>query len=317
MDAQRPGPVAQYDIVAVGDCGLDLYAEVPRLPGHDEKVPGRFIGIFGGGVAANFACAAARLGARTALVSVVGADDFGTRAVATVAECGVDVSGIHVRSDAHTHFCFVCLDPSGEKALTIVRTAAFAPRWEDVSVEHLASARLVHVAPFDLDAAIRVAAYARSTGVPVSIDLEPGSALGGLDRLGPLLANTTILLPNQQCLETLFPGLRIEDAAAELRACGPDVVVATLGEQGALVVAEEGTVAVPAYRVSVTDTTGAGDCFSAAFVSEWLRGEDPTSAARFATAAAAISIQRFGARGDLPTSEGVAEFMRAKDGVPG
>lgn len=304
----------RYDIVALGDCGLDLYAEVPRLPEYDEKVPGDFIGVFGGGVAANFACSTARLGMRTGLVSVVGKDDFGTRAVQTVAEFGVDVSGVRIRDDAHTHFCFVSLDSGGEKALTIVRTPAFAPRWEDVSTSHLEEAQLVHIAPFNLDAAVRAAKYARSRGVRVSVDLEPGSALGGLEPLIPLLANTTIAMPNRQCLESLFPGASIWDVMGELRDFGPEIVVATLGEEGVIVASADDVVAVPAQDVSVRDTTGAGDCFNAAFVSQWLRGEDPVDAARFATAAAAMSIQEFGARAGLPTMEEVIAFM-TKDGA--
>ncbi|MGH2589216.1 MAG: carbohydrate kinase family protein, partial [Actinomycetota bacterium] len=262
MGAQRLGADGIFDVVAVGDCGLDLYAEVPKLPGYDEKVPGTFIGIFGGGVAANFACAAARLGMRTGLVSVVGDDHFGVRATETVAEHGVDVSGMCIRTDAHTHFCFVCLDERGEKALTIVRTAAFVPRWEDLSLSHIRAARLVHLAPFDLESATAVATYATDRGVPVSVDLEPGSAMAGLEPLGTLLSKAKILLPNEQCIRTLFPGASIEDAAYELRARGPEIVVVTRGEQGAIVVAGDEAVRVGAYRVQVRDTTGAGDCFN-------------------------------------------------------
>lgn len=298
-----------FDIVAVGDCGVDLYARVPRLAGYDEKVPGDFIGMFGGGVAANFACAAARLGMRTGLVSVVGDDDFGRRAVESVQEFGVDTSGIRVKPGTPTHFCFVCLDARGEKALTIVRTENFAPAWADISTSALSSSRLVHIAPFDLDMATKVASHAASLGIPVSVDLEPGSAGGELDALEPLIANVTVLLPNQQCIDVLFDGDPVEKAARRLLELGPELVVVTRGELGSFVLTAEDHATVPAFPVEVRDTTGAGDCFNAALVSRWLAGRPPTECGLFASAAAALSIQAFGARGGLPSVDQVLQFL--------
>src|SRR6266511_4142811 len=238
-----------YDIVAVGDCGVDIYAGVPRLPGYDEKVPGDFIGIFGGGVASNFACAASRLGMRTGLISTVGDDDFGRRAVESVREFGVDTGGIRVKAGVPSHFSFVNLDSRGEKSLTIVRTPVFAPTWEDVPMEYLGRARLVHIAPFDLDMATRVATHAVSSGIAVSIDLEPGSALGGFDALKPLIASTTVLLSNQQCLEALFGALPLAEAARRLLDLGPYVIVVTRGELGSFVLTRAEASAIPAFRV--------------------------------------------------------------------
>jgi sugar/nucleoside kinase (ribokinase family) len=302
---------APLDVVAVGDCGLDLYAEVPTLPRYDEKVPATYVGTFGGGVAANFACAAARLGLRTALLSVVGEDPFGDAAVASVAEHGVDVTGVRRRGDAHTHFCFVCLDGRGEKALTIVRTAAFFPRWEDLDLSSIDSTRVVHVAPFELDTATRVATHASRRGVAVTLDLEPGSTPATLEPLSDLLATATIAMPNQQCLSKLFPGAPVDAAARELRARGPEIVVVTRGAEGALVATSQGAVAVDAFAVEARDTTGAGDTFNAAFLARWLAGDDPVVAARFAAAAAALSIQAFGARGLLPSVADVVGFQAA------
>lgn len=298
------------DIVAVGDCGVDIYAEVPRLPGYDEKVPGNFIGIFGGGVAANFACAASRLGMKAGLVSTVGDDDFGRRAVESVREFGVDTGGIRVKAGVPSHFCFVNVDARGEKSLTIVRTPAFAPTWEDVPIEYLVGTRLVHIAPFDLDMATRVAAHAASSGIAVSIDLEPGSALAGLDALMPLIGSTNVLLTNQQCLETLFGHVPVEEAARGLLDLGPIVIVITRGELGSFVLTLDRAATVSAFRVIVRDTTGAGDCFNAAFISCWLRGRSPLDCATYASAAAALSIQTFGARGGLPTEREVERFLR-------
>ena len=298
------------EIVAVGDCGVDLYAKVPRLAGYDEKVPGDFVGIFGGGVASNFACAAARLGTPTGLISVVGDDEFGRRAVGSVRDLGVDTGGVVTKPEAPTHFCFVCLDERGEKALTIVRTENFSPRWPDLPLAFLDGARLVHIAPFDLEMASRLAAHCASRGIRVSVDLEPGSVGGDLDRVRPLLRNAAILLPNEQCIETLFGNLPVEEAARELLELGAEVVVVTRGEQGSFVLTRHDEARVPAFTVPVKDTTGAGDCFNAAFVSRYLAGQPPVECAEFASAAAALSIGAFGAREGLPSTDEVHGFLR-------
>jgi ribokinase/sulfofructose kinase len=66
---------------------------------------------------------------------------------------------------------------------------------------------------------------------------------------------------------------------------------------------------IPAFDVEVRDTTGAGDCFNAAFVSAWLHGWPLREMARFACAAAALSVQAIGARGGLPSEEDVFDFI--------
>jgi sugar/nucleoside kinase (ribokinase family) len=298
------------DIVALGDCDVDLYVQVERLPSHDEKVPGDYIGIYGGGVAANFACAAARLGMKTGLISTIGDDSFGETALRSLDEYSVNTEGVSIVEGAPTYFSMVALDRTGEKALIIVRTDVFFPRWEYIPLAYLKGARLLHIAPFDLAVAARAAEHAAGAGVVVSVDLEPGMVgAGGLDAVIPLLKHTRLLFPNEQCIEALFGHTHVEKGAAQLLDCGPQVVVVTRGAQGAFVLTSDGSFSMPAYKVEVRDTTGAGDCFNAAFVSSWLLGEPLPQCARFAAAAAALSITGVGSRGKLPARDEVQLFL--------
>jgi len=300
------------DVVALGDTDVDLYIRVERLPSHDEKVPGDYAGIYGGGVAANFTCAASRLGMRTGLISSVGDDNFGAIALRSLDEYGVDTGGVSVLAGVPTYFSVVALDPTGEKALIIVRTDAFFPRWERIPTAYIERARLLHIAPFDLGAAARAAGHAAEAGVAVSVDLEPGMVgkeSGGLDAAIPLLERTRLLFPNEQCITALFGDIPLEEGAARLLGHGPQMVVVTRGAQGAFIMTRSERFSVPAFRVAVRDTTGAGDCFNAAFVSAWLRGEPVESCGRFANAAAALSITEVGSRGNLPTRDEVEAFL--------
>lgn len=299
----------EFDVVVLGDCGVDLFARVERLPGYDEKVPADFLGAAGGGVAANFACAASRLGLRSALIATVGNDSLGDQAVASVRDCGVDTRAVAVLEGVPSDFCFVALDPSGEKALTIVRTPTFFPPSDKVSWELIEQATFLHIAPFDLGTAEMAAAHARKSGVEVSVDLEPSMVGEGLDSARALLDTTSVLFVNEFCLDALFDGTPVRDGAAGLLALGPRLVVVTRGARGASVLSEESWFDVPAYPIAVRDTTGAGDCFNAAFVACLIRGLPLPAAARFAAAAGALAVTEVGARGKLPTWGEVQELV--------
>jgi ribokinase len=66
---------------------------------------------------------------------------------------------------------------------------------------------------------------------------------------------------------------------------------------------------VPAFKVDAIDTVGAGDCFNGAFAVALLEGKDPWTAARFASAAAAISVTRRGAQASMPSRAEVDAFL--------
>lgn len=305
MKSDRP------DIVVLGDCGVDLYARVTRLPAYDEKVPANLLGMYGGGVAANFACAAAKFGCRVRLVATVGDDPLGELAMGSVAEFDVDVDYVHVLEAVGTSFCFVALDDTGEKALTIVRTPTFFPAREHIEMDAVLAGRVIHIAPFDVGIAADVAEEARRRGVAVTVDLEPGMLADGTSDLDRLVAHASLALPNQLFLETLFPGTEPGEAAAKLLRLGPHAVIATMGAEGAVVVTDGGVSRVPAVQTSVVDTTGAGDCFNAAVVASWLRGETLDRAARVGAAAASLAIGKIGARSGLPDLE---QAVRLVDG---
>lgn len=300
-------------VAVLGDCGVDIYARVKKLPSRDDKVPGDYLGSYGGGVAANFACAAAKLGAAIQLLSSVGADSLGEKALRELVSFGVDASTVHVSQTEATHFCFVALDDSGEKALTIVRTATFFPTWDQLDQAALLNCDHLHIAPFDLQVATRAAERATKAGATVSVDLEPGMLTpGGLDEVAPLLHYTNLLLPNLACIRSLFGNLDVKEAADQLLAFGPQAIAVTLGSRGALVVAEHETVRAEAFSVVVKDTTGAGDCYGAAFVYSWLTGNTLENCAFLANAAGALATTAVGGRGLLPTLGGIQELASSR-----
>ena len=97
----------EYDVVALGELLIDFTAQGAGADGYP------LMAAHPGGAPANFLAAIARLGGRTALLSKVGADAFGTMLTGTLGEVGVDTRGVVVAEDAFTTLAFVTLDARG------------------------------------------------------------------------------------------------------------------------------------------------------------------------------------------------------------
>ena len=95
----------------------------------------------------------------------------------------------------------------------------------------------------------------------------------------------------------------------------PQVVVVTLGREGCLAVTADDEVRCPGFETEVVDTTGAGDCFNAAFLTGYLSGWSLERMANFGNAAAALSVTKLGPRAGIPTRKQVLKFLTDRDQV--
>lgn len=298
----------EWDVLGVGDVDVDVFLRVEGLPTRDSKVLGSMLGEFSGGMTGNVCCAASRLGTRAAMIGAVGDDVHGGKATAGLAECGVNTSLIRVVEGGQTFFCIVLLDASGEKALIAVDTELRLPQRSDVDPETFSRARLVHIIGDDGPLVLWAAQEAARRGTLVSVDLEASTTKRGPKALEPLLAHVDIAFLNEAGYRLGFGGEPAEALHAVL-GLGPRVVVITRGAQGAFVGSADGVWQIPAFTVPVVDSTGAGDCFIGAFLTCLLEGEKLPDCGRFASAAAALSLQGIGARTALPRREDVLTFL--------
>ena len=143
-------------------------------------------------------------------------------------------------------------------------------------------------------------------GVAVMLDPAPAAPLPD-----EVWSRVVWFTPNEsEAALYLGSGLEPEAAAQKLLARGLKGVVLKRGAEGAYVAVAGGEAAwVPAFAVDAVDTVGAGDCFNGAFAVALLEGHDPWHAARFANAAAAISVTRRGAQASMPTRGEVDAFL--------
>ncbi len=294
-----------YDLLVIGSANADLVTEVERRPAAGETVLGSDLRVHPGGKGANQAVAAARLGARTALLARVGDDDHGRMLLRSQQAAGVDTADVLV-GGAPTGVALITVDPSGDNSIVVSPGA---------------NARLT---PADIRSARRLVARARVISVQLEIPLDtvaevvaelPPTARLVLNPSPPaplpaeVLAACDPLVVNEHEARFILgdlAGTAPGDWASALLALGPRSVVVTLGAQGAYAADDRTAVLVPSPRAHAVDTTGAGDAFTAALAWRLSRGETLESAAAFAVRVGAAAVTQQGAQESFPTAEEVS-----------
>ncbi|MFI9846829.1 ribokinase [Nonomuraea sp. NPDC051941] len=298
--------LGEHDVVVVGSANADLVVQVDRHPAPGETVLGSELAVHPGGKGANQAVAAARLGARVALLGRVGADGHGRLLRESLERDGVDLG--HLRDTAAASgIAMIAVGPQGDNSIIVAPGANARLTEGDV----LDAAPLLRSAPvvslqleIPLPAVLAAARLARravlnlSPAVPVPDEL--------LALCDPLVVNE-----HEAALLLGAPG-EPDRQARELLARGPRSVVITLGADGAVVadmVAGDGAVhAVPSPRVAAVDTTGAGDAFTGALAWRLAAGEPLARAAAFAARVGAAAVRRAGAQDSYPTMAEVEDL---------
>ncbi|MFI1869626.1 ribokinase [Streptomyces jumonjinensis] len=291
----------EYDLLVVGSANADLVIGVERRPGPGETVLGGDLAVHPGGKGANQAVAAARLGARTALLARVGDDDHGRLLLGSLRAAGVDPVGMLV-GGAPTGVAVITVDRSGDNSIVVSPGA---------------NARL---AAADVRAAAGLFGAARVVSTQLEIpvgtvvetvrSLAPGSrfvlnASPPAEVPAEVLAACDPLVVNEHEARVLL-GEAGDDPrrwAWPLLALGPRSVVITLGAAGALVAdgLSGPPVMVRSPRVEAVDTTGAGDAFTAALAWRLGLGEPLATAAAYAARVGAAAVTRKGAQASYPT----------------
>ncbi|MBI5879064.1 MAG: carbohydrate kinase family protein [Chloroflexi bacterium] len=299
------------DVIAAGRGTIDLVLEVDGLPGHDQKVMGKLVGWLPGGTVANFACAASHLGLRTGFLGSVGGDQYAQIVLDDFTRFGVQTDHIERRTGNATGLTVVMVDHTGEKGVVVVPTYADPFVIDAAARAYLATARVVYSMPYALDRLRQLSDAVHAGGGRCALDIERTVASRG-DNLKMVLGLCDIAFFNVEGLEAAT-GRDDPRAAAELLALGPDAVIVTLGARGSMAFTRTGEAAHPGFRVPVVDTTGAGDCFNAAFLRGYLHSWPLERCVTFANAAAALSVTRMGPRAAVP-DEGEVEAFLARAG---
>jgi ribokinase len=290
-------------VCVLGSVILDNVLRAPRLPRHGETAVAHAVSRHLGGKGANQAVAALRAGETVTFIGAVGSDEASDWLRKRLAEAGVDTAHLAAVEGAVAGQGYVTLSDDGENSIVIVPGANQA-----ITAAHLSEAAIaghaVYLTQLETPVAVSAALFSRPDARAGIRILNAAPAVPEGRRLFPLV---DVLVVNETELAD-FAGLSAQPAtAADFAGAArtlierPDqAVVVTLGEAGAIVVRPSGFTSIPGRKVTVVDTTGAGDCFCGVLAAEMAAGASVEDAARVANGAAALAVTRLGAS-SMPT----------------
>jgi ribokinase len=304
-------------VVGIGSCGIDYFAIVPRLLAADEKINADRLEIHAGGVTGNNLTQVARLGASAGWLGLIGDDESGRLITKAFAEDGLDLSGVETFKGEQSTFTWIPVDAQGERCIYMfpnINGKLSAEQVRNRFAPHIKSAKHFHTEASQLplppiQASMQVA---REAGVRVIFDLDVSPSyfahakLGSVKDLVSALQLVDVLKPCKPAAREITSETDYEKIALKLLALGPKVVAVTMGADGALIASAGKMAHIPAFKVNVVDTTGAGDAFMGGLSYGLLQGWDHRRVGLFANACAAICCTKVGARAMGKRNEVVA-----------
>lgn len=303
-------------VLVVGSLNMDFDVYMKRRPQSGETVRARGLKLAPGGKGANQAYALGKLGVDTSMIGAVGKDLFGQQMLDNLHSVRVDTAGVKISETCETGKAFIEIEDNGQNSISIIAGANY-----DLDASVIAGRRemfeaaeaVVMQLEIPMPVVAAAAKMAKQCGCKVIVDPAP-ACRDFPEELFPLI---DIAKPNETELSVLT-GMptqtekQVAEAARMLTKKGVGMVLVTLGGQGTMLVTGDRVEKFPAYQVKAVDTTAAGDCFLAAFISRF-DGSNYPEAIDFGARASALAVTRQGAQGSIPERQEIEAFRPDKN----
>ena len=302
-----------FDILVAGEINPDLILSgnvIPAFGQVEQLVDSADLTV--GSSSAIFSCGAARLGLKTAIVGVTGADLFGRFMLDELIKGGVDVSGVIIDPRQPNGLSVILTRPGGDRAILTYMGTINQLRAEQVADDLLQKSRHLHVASYFLQTALQpglpeLFQRAHALGLTTSLDTnwDPSGLWSGFEKL---LAQVDVFLPNQGEAQAIS-GTPTVEAAVQILSGKCQTVAVKCGREGALARRGDEVARAAALPVKVMDTVGAGDSFNAGFLYGWLNGWSLEKAVKLAVACGSLSTRLAGGTHAQPTLDEAMRYL--------
>jgi ribokinase len=256
-----------------------------------------------GGKGANQAVAAARMGGNVTLISKIGDDVFGKQSMILYAAENIKTDYIFSDSRNPSGVAMITVDSKGENCIVVASgaNAYLTPADIDTAISEIECSNLILMQlEIPVETVEYVAELATKKGIKVILNPAPARELSN-----DLLKHLYMIIPNKSEAEILS-GIKVTDiesakqAAGIISAKGVDIVVITLGSQGALIKEYGEYHFVEALKVDAVDTTAAGDTFCGTLCVGLSEGKSILDSVKMAVRSSAITVTRMGAQTSIP-----------------
>jgi len=294
------------DITVIGSNMIDLITYTNRMPVEGETIEAPEFEMGFGGKGSNQAVAAARLGSKVSMITMVGNDMFGKQHIENYRANQIDTTGVGIGTkNSGAAPIFVAEDSNNRILIIKGANNELTPSMLDKHLDQIKHSKLIIL---QQEIPLETNYYAIELGqkyhVPVLLNPAPADEHLNID----YVSQVEFFMPNETELATLtnLPTTTVEEitlAAKSLVDKGVKHVIVTLGSKGVLWINETERMLIPSEKVNAIDTTGAGDAFIGAFSHYYTAGETIPEALKHANHYAAISVTKRGTQKSYPTSQ--------------
>ena len=300
--------MSHYDIVVLGSI---IMVTVDRYPKYGETVFARSISMTAGGKGANQAIAVAKQGMKLLFMGAVGKDPAGSQMLVSLRSAGVNTDNILIDPEHGTGTFVPSVDDYGENTMvgTLGANSSIGADYVKEKIDSCDASALLLQMETSRESILGAMKAAKEKGLYVVLDPAPAEGY-----FLEALKYADLITPNQQETERIT-GIKVinKETALEvgrvLQELGIDNSVIKMGAHGNLLYQSGKVDIIPAYKVKVVNTVGAGDTFVAALTSHYVKSGDLVEAVQYGNAAAAIKISRGSGQDSIPTQVEVEKFL--------
>ncbi len=290
-------------VTVIGSINMDMVTTTSKVPNQGETILGDAFQTAFGGKGANQAVAAARLGADVAMIGRVGDDSFGQLLLNGLEQEGICIDSVEPVTGESSGVATILLS-EGDNRIIVTPGAnrcvdsAYIESFRELIVQSDVVVIQLEIPLQAVDYAVTICS---EEGVPVILNPAPAQTLSV-----ETYRRATYLTPNESEYNELFTTF-YEELEEKL--------IVTQGANGVQWSEDGERKRIAGHTASVVDTTGAGDTFNGALAVALARKESLEEAITFANAAAALSVQAFGAQTGMPKEEQVKAFLNNTGGI--
>ena len=305
--------VKKFDVLVIGEINPDLILSGDVVPafGQVEKwIDAADLTI--GSSSVILACGAANLGLSVGFCGLCGDDVFGRFMLDEMQTHDIDISAVDVRQGEATGMSII-LNRKVDRAILTFPGLIPELRIEDIPDDLFEKAGHLHVASYFLQTKLQAGILtlfgkAREHGLSISLDTnwDPSGEWKDFDQI---LAAVDIFLPNENEAMALTK-TNTPQQALEVLAEKCETVAIKLGAEGAIAGRKGEVAQVPALKMDVVDTVGAGDTFDSGFLYGYLHQWPLQKTLEFASICGSLSTRAAGGTQAQPTFDEVMQYVK-------
>jgi ribokinase len=304
------------DIIVIGDINADVILTIPAYPRPGGEAVAATVQMHTGGSALNTAVALSKMDMDVGFIGRVGQDPLANKVLSDLKEAGIDCTHVQIDPRVSTGLIFIAVTVDGERTMFGARGANTLTEASAIDPAYFANCRWIHLSGYSFLSyhqyetillALDQAKNSPYTRVSLDIGTEP--ALRARDQILAVLPRIDMIFPNETELSILSQGRSIDESLDYLLDGRANAIVAKYGRQGSILAVGHKRIRLPAFKVNVKDSTGAGDSFNAGVVLGRLVGLSWEASAALGNALGGLAAAQEGAGASALNRNTVARLI--------